>query len=173
MIAVWRAWAWAGSKAGKVKLSWLPGFIVVAIIASQFLAPWTARAEEKRSLKYPYSWVMKAALRLIKIDLDCTIEEVDKDTGFILFRYTYQGVESPASLELSDLSTDESGYLVNTRIMMNKLPSWVEADLLDQLEAKLKAEYGDPPKPKKKPEPPVKDEGEKDEPEGEEETPED
>lgn len=168
MIAVWRAWAWVTGKAGRVKLSWVPGFLVVAIIASQFLAPWTASADEKRSHKYPYSWVMKASLRLIKIDLGCTIEEVDKDSGFILFRYTYEGVESPASLELSDLSTDENGYLVNSRVMMNKLPSWVEADLLDQLEAKLKDEYGDPPKPKKKPEPPAQDEEEPEEPPAEE-----
>jgi hypothetical protein len=153
-----------------VKLSWLPGILVVAIITSQLISP-LARADEKRALKYPYSWVMKASLRLIKIDLDCDIEEVDKDTGFILFRYTYNGVESPASLELMDLSSDDNGHLVNTRVMMNKLPSWVEADLLDQLEAKLKDEYGDPPKPKKKPEPPAKDEGEEEEPEGEETPP--
>ncbi|MBW2262543.1 MAG: hypothetical protein JRG91_11270 [Deltaproteobacteria bacterium] len=169
MIGVWRAWAWARGRAGRVKLSWLPGILVIAIVASQLLAPWPASADEKRMLKYPYSWVMKASLRLIKIDLGCPIEEVDKDTGYILFRYTYQGVESPASLEISDLSSDDNGYLVNSRVMMNELPSWVETDLLDKLEEKLKDEYGDPPKPKKKPEPPVKDEGEE-EPGDEEKT---
>jgi hypothetical protein len=169
MIGAWRAWAWIRRQAGRVRLSWLPGIIVACIIAGQLLAPWPARADEKRALKYPYKWVMKASVRLIKIDLGCTIEEVDKDTGFILFRYVYDGVESPASLELSDVSSDDNGYLVNTRVMMNELPSWVEEDLLDQLEAKLKAEYGDPPAPKKKPEPPAKDEEEK--PPAEEEPP--
>ena len=168
MIGVWRAWAWARSMADRARLSWLPGILVVAIAAGQLLAAWPASADEKRTLKYPYSWVMKASLRLIKIDLGLTIEEVDKETGYILFRYTYEGVDSPASLELSDLSSDENGYLVNSRVMMSKLPSWVEADLLDQLEAKLRDEYGDPPKPKKKPEPPAKDEGEEEEPGDEE-----
>jgi len=141
-----------------VRLSWLPGIIVASLVAGQLLAPWPARADENRSLKYPYKWVMKAAVRLIKIDLECKIEEVDKETGFILFRYVYDGVDSPASLELSDLSSDDNGYLVNSRVMMNDLPSWVEVDLLDRLEAKLKSEYGDPPAPKKKPEPPAEDE---------------
>lgn len=167
MVAAWRAWAWVRKRAGRARLSWLPALLVIAIIAGQLVAPWPARADEKRALRYPYSWVMKASVRLIKIDLECPIEEVDKETGFILFRYTYEGVESPASIELSDLSSDDNGYLVNSRVMMSKLPSWVEADLLDQLEAKLKDEYGDPPKPKKKPEPPVKEE--EPETEGEEE----
>lgn len=154
MAAAWRAWWWLGRVSRRALAAWLPGILVALIVLGHLLAPWPALAEEKREFKYPYGWVYKAALRLIKIDLGCEIEELDKETGFILFRYEYKDVKSPASIEIMDLTEEDKGYLVNTRVVMSKFPSWVEEDLLDQLEAKLKNEYGDPPKPPKKPEPP-------------------
>jgi hypothetical protein len=150
-----RAWVWVRRR------TWIPGVLVALIVAGQ-LTSRMAGAEEKKEFTYPYKWVFKSTYRLIKIDMGCPIEEVDKESGFILFTYTYQGVESPASIELMDLGQDDESYHVNSRVVMNKLPSWVEEDLLDQLSAKLVADYGEPPKPKPKPkakpEPPPEDE---------------
>lgn len=155
-----RAWVWVKRSIRGVGVPWVPVTLVALVVAGQLLAPWTARAEEKRTFEYPYDWVYKAAIRLLKIDLERPIEEADKDTGYILFTYEYQGVKSSASLELMDLTSDENGYSVNTRVKMKKLPSWVEQDLLDQLEAKLEDEYGSPPPFKKKQQAPVPDEDE-------------
>jgi len=146
-----------------MRARWAP---IAAVLALLLALPGTSSAEGMKSFKYPYSWVMKSAIRLIKVDLGCKIEEIDQETGFILFEYEYEGVKSPASIEMMDLSSEDEGYLVSVRVVMSKLPSWVETDLIDQLEEKLKSDYGDPPKPKKKPDPPPpKDEDKGDGPE--------
>ncbi len=162
MPSVWRAWGGARRLWRHMGGLWVPVALVAVVVLGQLAAPWTASAEEKRNFAYPYGWVYKAAYRMLKIDLGCPIEEADKETGFILFSYEYQGVKSPASIEIMDLTSEEEGYAVNARVKMNKLPSWVEQDLLDQLEAKLADEYGPPPtfKKKDKPQPPPEDEGE-------------
>jgi hypothetical protein len=166
MTPVRRAWAWLRRGERPLGGGRLAAAIVALIVGGRLLTPWIAFAEEKRSFPYPYDWVYKAAYRLLKIDLDRPIEEADAETGYILFTYEYQGVESAASLELMDLTNDEDGYRVNTRVKMSKLPSWVEQDLLDQLESKLEDEYGEPPEKKAPaPEPAPEPEGDE-EPEG-------
>ncbi len=158
MRAAWWALAWYERKGHGLGRFLVPALLVGLVIAGQLVAPWTAIAEDKREFKYPYTWVYKAAYRLLKIDLKCPIEEADPENGFIMFEYEYEGAKTPASVEIVDLSSDDAGYSVNVRVKMEKLPSWVEVDLMDQVEAKLKGEFGDPPSYKKKQEPKPKQE---------------
>ena len=150
MTAAWRAWAWFERRGMRLGAALVPASLVGLIVAGQMTAPWTASAEDKREFKYPYAWVYKAVYRLLKIDLKCPIEEADPENGFIMFQIEYQGTKSPASVEMVDLASDENGYSVAVRVKMEKLPSWVEVDLMDQIESKLEDEFGDPPPFKKK-----------------------
>jgi hypothetical protein len=36
------------------------------------------------------------------------------------------------------------------RVVLEKLPSWIETDIIDKLEEKVKDQYGSPPQYKKK-----------------------
>ena len=164
MVAAWRAWAWVRSRfdgrGTGLGGALVPVLLVMAIALGQLLAPISAGAEDKREFKYPYAWVYKAVYRLLKIDLKCPIEEADQENGFIMFQYEYEGEKTPASIEMVDLTNDEDGYQVAVRVNMEKLPSWVEVDLMDQVKAKLEDQFGDPPPFKKKQDPGPKEDPE-------------
>jgi hypothetical protein len=121
---------------------------VLAVMA--VVAAGEGAAETKATLHYPYEWVFSSAVRLVKIDLKGNLEEENKASGYIIFWYEYNGLKSYASMEFVDLTSDENGYSVNVRLVLDKLPSWVEEDLLEKLELKIKDLYGSPPTYKKK-----------------------
>jgi hypothetical protein len=122
--------------------------LVLAVMA--VVAAGEGAAETKKTLHYPYEWVFSSAVRLVKIDLKGDLEEENKASGYIIFWYEYNGLKSYASMEFVDLTGDENGYLVNARLVLDKLPSWVEEDLLEKLEMKIRDLYGSPPAYKKK-----------------------
>ena len=124
---------------------------VLAVLA--VVAAGEGAAETKTNLQYPYEWVFSSAVRLVKIDLKGDLEEENKASGYIIFWYEYNGLKSYASMEFVDLTSDENGYSVNVRLVLDKLPSWVEEDLLEKLELKIKDLYGSPPAYKKKKQP--------------------
>jgi len=142
----------------------ISGIITAAVTAALLAAALPASAETKRHVRYPYDWTYSSAIRLLKVDLKSKLEEEDRKLGYILFWYEYNGIKSFASMEFVDVSSEEDGYDINVRLVLEKLPSWVEDDILDKLEDKIKDQYGSPPefKKKKKPEKEKKDEGEHD-----------
>lgn len=109
-----------------------------------------AEAETKKNLKYPYDWVYNSAVRLLKVDLKCDMEEENEKSGYILFWYEYNGIKSYATMEIVDITNDNNGYGVHVRLVLEKLPSWVEEDIVEKLESKIKDQYGNPPKYEKK-----------------------
>jgi hypothetical protein len=123
---------------------------IILLLAAAMLLPPTASAESKATMKYPYGWVFASAVRLIRVDLKCDIVEESEKSGVSLFWYEYNGVKSYATIEIVDLTSEDNGYSVFVRVTLEKLPSWVEEDLIDKLAEKLKEQYGNPPVYKKK-----------------------
>lgn len=128
----------------KMKIPCVLLFLAAALLSL------AASAESKATIKYPYGWVYSTAIRLVRVDLKCDIVEESEKSGYILFWYSYNGVKSYATMEIVDLTSEDNGYSVFVRVTLEKLPSWVEEDLIDQLSEKLKEQYGNPPVYKKK-----------------------
>jgi len=125
-------------------------FISFFITIFSFLPSKKVISESKTNVNYPYKWVYNSAIRLLKVDLKCEIKEESEKGGFIIFLYEYKEIKSPASIEIIDQSTEENGYNVSIRVLMEKLPSWVEDDLIERLLKKIKDDYGSPPMSNKK-----------------------
>ncbi|MFH1434676.1 MAG: hypothetical protein ABIJ56_03065 [Pseudomonadota bacterium] len=143
--------------------------ILIGLALFCLIFPGPAAAETKRKVTYPYTWVFNTAVRLLKIDLKCEVDEKNKESGYITFFYEYKKMKSYATMELVDSTNDDNGYRVIVRVVMDKFPSWVEVDVIDKLEEKIRDLYGSPPeyvKKKADPEKEKDDDGDKDEDDG-------
>lgn len=142
--------------------------IFVVALAALLGTGGSAAAKSKKELTYSYPVVWSAAVRMLRADKGYKITDKDKETGYILFVYPKNGA---AALEILKI-VDGNGYRrVRLQLRVPKLPSYMEAALLDALERKLREEQGPAPeaekvKPKrprrpKKPKPPKGDKGAK------------
>jgi hypothetical protein len=103
----------------------------------------SAEARSERPVGWRFSQVWATSVRLLRVDMKCSIVEKDKDTGYLLFDCPNATKSSMGSLELvrgGDLSTPT----IKASVHMDKKPSYVEQHFLDKLERKLKADYGEP-----------------------------
>jgi hypothetical protein len=109
-------------------------------------APPTASARRETTVSYPFSRVWTAAVRLVRVDLECPVTEKDKDDGYFFFEYTDHGKKFPGSVEL--VSIQESGVdQVRVIVKVPAMPAYVEAMILDKLSRKLEQEFGPPKAP--------------------------
>ena len=136
--------------------------ILIGLALFCLIFPRPAIAETKKKITYPYNWVYNTAVRLLKVDLKCEIDEKNKDSGYIMFWYEYKKIKSYTTMELVDSTNDDNGYKVVVRVVMDKLPSWVEVDVIDKLEEKIRDQYGSPPEYVKKTPDPEKDDDDDD-----------
>lgn len=120
--------------------------------------PSTAAARREATFSYSLSRVWNAAVRLVRVELECPIAEKDKDNGYFFFEYAQQGKTFPGTIEVISLA-DEGGDQVRVIVQVPAMPSYVEGMILDRLAKKLEKEYGLPkiapnqPKPEQKPKP--------------------
>lgn len=121
--------------------------------------PSTAAARREATFAYSLSRVWNAAVRLVRVELDCPIGEKDKDDGYFFFEYAHQGKTFPGTIEVIALE-DEGGDRVRVVVQVPAMPTYVEGMILERLTKKLEKEYGlpkaapnDPPKPERKPNP--------------------
>lgn len=126
-------------------------------IACISLACWLVQPAQARTgtdVPYGYDQVWSAVIRLVRVDLRFTIDESDKDLGFVLFQYKEGKRELPGSIELIRDKEKETSTPIQAVIQIPGMPAYVEQVMLDQLKRKMKADYGAPlpPPPKKKPE---------------------
>jgi hypothetical protein len=103
------------------------------------------------------SRVWTAAVRLVRVDLECPIGEKDRDDGYFFFEYSDRGKTFPGSVELVSLQ-DSGGDHVRVVVQVPAMPAYVEAMILDRLGRKLEQEFGPPKAPAQKP-PEKPDEG--------------
>jgi hypothetical protein len=125
--------------------------LVVPLLGGLALDPGSAWARSDRVVIYPPARVFPTAVRFLRVDAGVRIVEKDADAGYVMFELTEDGKTYPGSLEL--VATDASGRpAARVVIKIEGQPSYVEAVMLDKLEAKLRAELGAPP-----PAPPTRD----------------
>jgi hypothetical protein len=141
-------------------------------LAVIFAAPAIARARVQGDYTYAWSQVWQAAVRLVRIDLQCPISDRDESIGYVMFDYPDGGRAHPGSVELVRNVVD-GNERVRVVVQVPSMPSWVERMILDRLTRKLRDDFGEPPRqarqrPTEPAEPPDEaPEGDEDEGEGE------
>jgi hypothetical protein len=120
-----------------------------------WVRPPLAAARREVTFAYPMSRVWTAAVRLIRVDLECPIGEKDRDDGYFFFEYSDRGKSYPGSVELVSLQESGTDH-VRVIVQVPAMPAYVEAMILEKLGRKLEQEFGPPkvgpaPKPGGKP----------------------
>ena len=105
-----------------------------------------ARAKSSYESSYGYDRTWNAGMRLVRVDLGMKLTEKDESAGYLLF--DYMSPESgkkavPGSMEF--VRSKETGA-VRVIVQIPQMPGYHEQVLIDALQKKMRAEYGDPPK---------------------------
>jgi hypothetical protein len=118
-----------------MRTSW----VLLAILA----LPAVAEARSDSEYAYPYERVWTAAVRLLRVDLSCPINEKDKDEGYFFFEYPGETGPIPGSIEF--IRARVNGVEgVKVIIQVPAMPSYFERMVLEKLGRKLTAEFGRP-----------------------------
>ncbi|HKP55569.1 MAG TPA: hypothetical protein VJV78_02550 [Polyangiales bacterium] len=123
-------------------------------------APPSASARREATFSYSISRVWTAAVRLIRVDLECPVTEKDKEDGYFFFEYSDRGKKYPGSVELVNMQ-DSGGDQVRVIVTVAAMPAYVEGMILDRLNRKLEQEFGPPKAPSGKPTKPDDDDAAK------------
>ncbi len=126
----------------------LPAF---ALILGLSWMPTSALARVQEDLPWSYTQIFQSSIRLVRVDLGCTITERDEDAGFVLFEYESSGRVHHGSIEFAP-TTDRYGVeAVRVVVQIPTLPTYVERMILNRLERKLRDEIGPPPRVRRTP----------------------
>lgn len=119
--------------------------VVLSALVAFLLASTSIPAEARRSSDhdYRYEQIWSSAVRLLRVDYGFRIRDRDRDIGFVLFDYQEHGRTYPGSLEVVRA---EVGGQQKVRVTLNipAQPSYVERMVLDRLQRKLRADFGEP-----------------------------
>lgn len=112
----------------------------------------TAQASQARvedTCEYSKSQVFRSALRFLRVDQGYTISERDEESGYLLFDYPLdKSATTPGSLEII-----ERGDSVKLIVTITRMPEYHERLFVSKFLEKLRADYGELPKTKKKEKP--------------------
>jgi hypothetical protein len=111
----------------------------------------TADAKAKHDSPYSYKQTFGSALRLLKVDLDAEVKEVNPKWGYLTFVYTTRESgkrKNRGSFSFVRLASD---HVVQVSLQLPELPSYHEQLIMRKLRRKLVDENGEPPKHEKKP----------------------
>jgi hypothetical protein len=103
----------------------------------------TAAAEATHNSAYSYSQTFGSTLRLLKVDLNLRVTEVNPDWGYLLFEYTTR--ESGQRKNRGSFEFVKHSEQLRVTLKLPQLPSYHELVLLTKLERKLAREHGTPP----------------------------
>ena len=145
--------------------------LLVPMLLLAILAP-AASASARLSEEYTYTYeqLWQASVRLIAVDFRFPITDRDPEIGYMLFSYREQGRDYQGSLELVRTQGPYGGAQVRVVMQVASMPTYVERMMLDRLERKLSADYGQPPaarRPAPPPTPPATEEPDGDDAEDE------
>jgi outer membrane murein-binding lipoprotein Lpp len=118
-----------------------------------------AEGRVKADSGYSKAQTYNAALRYLRVDLDCEVTERDADAAYLMFRYPVPGRKTLTNGSIEIVETEGA---VRVFVQLPKLPEYHEHLLKDGLIKKLGDEYGDPPSkapPKDEKAPPKKSNG--------------
>jgi hypothetical protein len=125
--------------------------LVVAV-----LWPASTLAKSEKELTYTFDTIWTTTIRYLRADRNFKITDRDRKSGYILFVYPGTGSvkECNASLEIISTVNENNHEVVRLQLRIAHQPSYIEIDLLDRLERKLRDDHGEPPaprEPRKKP----------------------
>jgi len=129
------------------------------VLLALLLATGVAEARSEKTLAYPRDQAWPAAVRFIRVDAHLKIVEKDADAGYVIFELHEENKTFRGSLEVIDTEKD-GRHVIRFVMQIDDRPQWVEIDMLNKLERKLRAELGSPapaPTPKKDEPPPKKE----------------
>lgn len=110
-----------------------------------------ARAKSSYESAYGYDRTWNAGMRLVRVDMGMKLTEKDESAGYLLFDYTSpESGKKPVPGSMEFVRSKETGA-VRVIVQIPQMPGYHEQVLIDALQKKMRAEYGDPPK---KPPPP-------------------
>ncbi len=116
--------------------------------------PAAARADQDQSFGHRYEQVWSAAVRMVRVDLRFPVTDQDEAIGYVLFEYRDRGRGHPGSIELVRVAEDGRDK-VKVVVKIPAMPSYIEQMMLDRLARKLLEEFGEPPAPPRRPDPPA------------------
>jgi hypothetical protein len=119
-------------------------------------APWrksiaASTPSEQRVLTYSWGAIWKGAVRYLRVDRKYRIVEKDESSGFILFEYPLSNEQfGSGSVELVELVANRE-VRVRVVVRLNQGPMHLTYAIADGIAAKLRAEHGPPPPPRRAP----------------------
>ena len=104
-------------------------------------------ADAKSTYESPYGYdrTWNAAVRMVRVDNQWKVTEIDKGNGYVLFEYKSVNDTRATQGTLELVRGREDDDPVSVLAQLPQMPSYHEQVLLDQLAAKMRREYGDPP----------------------------
>lgn len=131
-----------------------PTRLILTLTLVAFLLPGTAQADtnEKR-FTYPMADIWSTAVRLLAADLSYRIKDKDKESGYIRFIYPgstkgqgkAKAKEHGGAMQFVSFVDPEGYRKVRVMLEIADQPSYIEVQILDKLERKLRSEQGSPP----------------------------
>ena len=101
-------------------------------------------AAQSYEAPFTFEQTYSSSIRLLRIDFDCKITEVDEKAGYILFEY--RSPESGRNAHRGSFELVRGGERVHVTVRLPDLPSYHERVLIDALARKLTGEHVAPPK---------------------------
>jgi hypothetical protein len=109
----------------------------------------TAEAETSYDSAYGFDRTWNAALRLIRVDMNCKITEKDDHSGYLMFEYhSPDAGKKVSSGSIEFIKPREDDGSVRVVIQLPQMPRYHEQVMLDTLVRKMRAQYGDAPQPR-------------------------
>ncbi|HHH31354.1 MAG TPA: hypothetical protein ENK57_23820 [Polyangiaceae bacterium] len=135
--------------------------VCLAALVGVLTTSTVAAAKADHDSPYTYEQTFGSTLRLLKVDLEFEVTEINAEWGFLVFQYV-----SPESGERKNRASftfvkDDDHRLVHVSLQIPSMPSYHEQLIIKKLRYKLENEHGEPPAPPE-PKEPEKDEDEKD-----------
>jgi hypothetical protein len=126
-------------------------FVTVSLLAALLgallvLAPASpASAKSAYDSAYGFDRTWNAGLRLVRVDLGLKVTEKDDANGYLLFDYkSPESGQKPVPGSMEFIKGKDGSVRVVVQIA--QMPGYHEQVLVDNLQRKLRTEYGDPPK---------------------------
>src|SRR3954454_15677086 len=121
--------------------------VLGALLAFGLVALPTTDASAKSAYDSAYGFdrTWNAGLRLVRVDLGLKVTEKDDANGYLLFDYKSPESGQKAVPGSMEFIKGKDGA-VRVVVQIAQMPGYHEQVLVDNLQRKLRTEYGDPPK---------------------------
>lgn len=121
--------------------------VMTALVAAAVLvlpaAPASARSAYESAYGFDRTW--NAGLRLVRVDLGFKVTEKDDANGYLLFDYkSPESGQKPVPGSMEFIKGKDGA--VRVVVQITQMPGYHEQVLVDNLQRKLRNEYGDPPR---------------------------